>query len=307
MDQRVISVIILFAVLSITSTVCAEKDLGACNNFFQAGDYVRAIDAGSKAVKKSPNNWEAHFCLGTAYKKTGDMKKSYSEIKKAEKLATDKKDLQAIYSYLGSLLIAISNDTEGALQYFNRSLKISHDMNNENGVSRELNNIASVYQGMGNKNKAIEYYEESLKHGPEEDKSSTYANLGPLIQGDDEASINKGLDYIRKAIDIDTKYGQYHAQAIHTLTLGNNYRYYGGLDIAETTLKDGLAKISKVGDKYWIAVANMYLGRLYKNKKDNKTAKEYYSVAYDAFKSIGETTNIKEVEDNIAKLKLVQE
>lgn len=43
------------------------KEVYECFNFLKAGDYKRAIEAGKKAVKKYPNNSDAHLCLGINY------------------------------------------------------------------------------------------------------------------------------------------------------------------------------------------------------------------------------------------------
>jgi tetratricopeptide (TPR) repeat protein len=56
---------------------------------------------------------------------------------------------------------------------------------------------------------------------------------------------------------------------------------------AEKYLLEGLEGVKKVGDKYWEAYGYKYLGWLYRDKGDKKTAKDYLTRAYDLFKSIG--------------------
>ena len=56
---------------------------------------------------------------------------------------------------------------------------------------------------------------------------------------------------------------------------------------AEKYLSEGLEGVKKVGDKYWEATGYEYLGRLYRDKGDKKTAKEYFTLAYNLYKSIG--------------------
>jgi tetratricopeptide (TPR) repeat protein len=56
---------------------------------------------------------------------------------------------------------------------------------------------------------------------------------------------------------------------------------------AEKYILEGLEGVKKVGDKYWEAVAYHYLGWLYRDKGDKKTAKDYLTRAYDLYKSIG--------------------
>jgi hypothetical protein len=65
---------------------------------------------------------------------------------------------------------------------------------------------------------------------------------------------------------------------------------------------EGLEGVKKVGDKYGEAVAYYYLGWLYIDKGDKKTAKDYLTRAYNLFKSIGAEGNAIGVLSDIQKL-----
>jgi len=71
---------------------------------------------------------------------------------------------------------------------------------------------------------------------------------------------------------------------------------------AEKYILEGLEGVKKVGDKYWEAIGYGYLGLLYRDKGDKKTAKDYLTRAYNLFKSIGAEGNAKEVLSEIQKL-----
>jgi tetratricopeptide (TPR) repeat protein len=86
------------------------------------------------------------------------------------------------------------------------------------------------------------------------------------------------------------------------LNLGNTYRKMKDYEKAEKYLLEGLEGVKKVGDKYWEAVGYHYLGWLYKDKGDKKTAKDYLTRAYDLFKSIGAERDAKDVLSEIQKL-----
>lgn len=146
MGKRMLFATMFFAML-IVGTAYAEKNQDACNNFNEAGDYARAITAGKQAIKITPKSWNAHLCLGKAYNSSGNIKKAYQEFKKAETFATDKGTLVGIYSHIGVAQSKLG-DKEDALQYFNKSLKISIDNNNEEGIACEYNNIAAMYSGL---------------------------------------------------------------------------------------------------------------------------------------------------------------
>jgi len=56
---------------------------------------------------------------------------------------------------------------------------------------------------------------------------------------------------------------------------------------AEKYLLEGLEGVKKFGDKYSEAAGYCSLGLLYKDKGDKKTAKDYLTLGYNLFKSIG--------------------
>jgi len=51
---------------------------------------------------------------------------------------------------------------EKALEYYEESLKIDEELKDKRGKATDLNNIGSVYKQWGKPEKALEYYEESL-------------------------------------------------------------------------------------------------------------------------------------------------
>jgi tetratricopeptide (TPR) repeat protein len=276
---------LLLSLLAFKNIAYAETPLDACWNFNKAGDYKRAIEAGKLAVKKDPYNSDAYYCLGKAYFNIGELKSAYENMKKAESLTNNKKDLMYIYNQIGLILdkMGYSND---ALLYHSRSLSLAKDLGNTDMQATLLNNIANVYYNKGELDKALSYYEESLSlRTNEKDKAVTYNNIANTY--DKKGDYQKAVEYLQKAIEIDEKYGDYHGASIDKLNLGNTYRKMKDYENAEKYLSEGLEGVKKVGDKYWEAVGYWYFGNLYRDKGDKKTAKEYYTRAYNLYKSIG--------------------
>jgi hypothetical protein len=56
---------------------------------------------------------------------------------------------------------------------------------------------------------------------------------------------------------------------------------------AERYIWEGLEGVKKIGDKFWEATGYKYLGWLYRDKGDRKSAKDYLTRAYNLFNSIG--------------------
>jgi tetratricopeptide (TPR) repeat protein len=60
-------------------------------------------------------------------------------------------------------LIQARGNYEKALEYYNRSLKIAEELNNRSGVATCLLQIGVIYQARGDHEKALEYHERALK------------------------------------------------------------------------------------------------------------------------------------------------
>jgi tetratricopeptide (TPR) repeat protein len=87
--KRAISLLfIILSLLAFKNFAFAQPEVIACFNFYKAGDYKRAIEAGRVAVQKYPNNIDAHYCLGISYRMVGEFKLALEHMKRAESLTS---------------------------------------------------------------------------------------------------------------------------------------------------------------------------------------------------------------------------
>jgi len=294
---------LLFIILSLLvfrNFAFAQPEVDACYNFYKAGDYKRAIEAGKRAVQKYPNNIDAHFCLGASYIAIGEFKLALEHMKKAERLTSDKEYLMDIYNQIG-LIYEKMGYLDDALLYYSRSLSLARDLGNKSMQAAVLNNIANIYEKKEELDKALGYYEESLRlKTDEKEKAPTYNNIA-IIYGK-KGNYQKAVKYFQKAIEIGERYGDYHEVSQRKLNLGDTYRKMKDYEKAEKYILEGLEGVKKVGDKYWEATGYGYLGLLYRDKGDKKTAKDYLTRAYNLFKSIGAEGYAEEVLSYIQEL-----
>jgi len=163
----------------------------------------------------------------------------------------------------------------------------------------------------------------------------TYENKALLYKN--KGALGKAVEYFQKAIEIGEMYENYylpykgrlnlyHLASKVKLNLGDTYRRVKDYEKAEKYLLEGLEGLKKVRDKYWEATGYKYLGWLYRDKMDKKTAQNYltryrdldwlyknkrgkntaedYLIrAYTLYKSIGEEKEAKEVLSDIRELK----
>jgi len=285
--RRALSLLfIILSLLVFKNLAFAQPEVEACFNFLDARDYKRAIEAGKRAVRKYPNNLDAHFCLGISYYQIGEFKLALEHMKGAESLTSNKKDLMYIYNRIGLIYYRMGN-LDDALLYWSRSLSLARDLGSKSMQAANLNNIAEIYRKKGELDKALSYYEESLRlKTDEKEKATTYNNIA-IIYGK-KGDYKKAVKYFKKAIEIGERYGDYHGTSITKLNLGNTYREMKDYEKAEKYLLEGLEGVKKVGDKYWEAVGYGYLGWLYtETRETKKKAKDYLTRAYNLVKSIG--------------------
>jgi tetratricopeptide (TPR) repeat protein len=291
---------IILSLLAFKNFAFAKPEAVACENFYKAGDYRRAIEAGKKAVQKYPNNVDAHFCLGASYYAIGEFKLALEYMKKAESLTSDKEYLMYIYSWIGLIYNGMGY-LDDALLYYSRSLSLSIDLENESMQATALNGIAGVYLNKGELDKAIGYLEESLRlETDEKEKATIYNNIAIIY--DNKGNYQKAVEYFQKAIEIGERYGDYHGASRRKLNLGDTYRKMKDYEKAEKYILEGLKGVKRVGDKYWEATGYTYLGWLYKDKGDRKTAKAYFTRAYNLYKSIGAEEKARDVLSDIREL-----
>lgn len=286
--------------LFFTGFSSAQQEIENCINYRKAGDYQKAIEAGKKAVKLYPKNSDAHFCLGKAYVKTGNLRNALIELKMAEQFEKDRKNLGYIYSWLGSTY-ADMGDFDNAFFYHSKSLSIAKDFGDKQEESNELNNLAALFHQKGELDKALKYYEQSLKlESDEKEKAPTLNNIAMIYNQKED--YKKAEEYLLKAIEISTRAGDYHGAAKRMLNLGDTYRLSKNFSKTEKTINEGLKRILKIGDKYGEATAYKYLGWLYRDMGNIKSAKEYFTKAYELYNSIGAKEGAVDVRQSLLLL-----
>ena len=291
---------IILSLLACKNFAFAQQEVDACFNFYKARDYRRAIEAGKIAVQKYPNSLYAHFCLGVSYYAIGEFKLALEHLKKAESLTSDKEDLMHIYNQIGLIYDGMGY-LDDALLYYILSLILAIDLGNKSMQASVLNNIARIYDNKGELDKALGYYEESLRlEADEKEKATTYNNIALIY--DRKGEYKKAVEYFQRAIEISERYGYYRGASIVKLNLGNTHRKMKDYEKAEKYILEGLEGVRKVGDKYWEALGYYGLGLLYRDKGDKKTAKDYFTRAYDLYKSIGAERDAEIVLSDIQKL-----
>lgn len=167
--------------------------------------------------------------------------KSLLENKKSmnvKELASVKKCYARALQNKGYYIQNFEGDQEKAMEYYSKCLEIQREINDKEGISTTLNNMANTIAYQGNISKALELYFESLKlresMKDKEGMAGAYNNIATtyMVQRDSA----KALEYVLKSISI----------------------------------------LEEINHLYGLAFAYSNLGVIYRDRKDYETSRKYF-------------------------------
>ncbi len=273
-----------------------------CFDHISAQAFKTARSWGIRAVDNHPKSFYAHLCLGEADVNLGLYKPAIYDFKQAIPLANDKNRLMLVYNWIGSTFNSVG-DEQDALMYDFRSLKLAMELNDTSGESAAIGNISSIYSNEGKYQKALLYDKKSLAlRQTKKGKAISYNNIAM-----DYAAMKdypKAIKYETKSLNLVESIGNYYRTAMDYLNLGSLNTLDKNYVSAKKDILKGLSMDKKIGNKKWIGTGYRYLGRLYRNKGNNKKAYVYYEKAYKMFKISGDTLYAQYCLFMINKIKL---
>ncbi|OQX91997.1 MAG: hypothetical protein B6D58_05215 [candidate division Zixibacteria bacterium 4484_95] len=187
-----------------------------------------------------------------------------------------------VLSYLG-VLYRRKGDLDGALDYYNRSLKVCQDYRYKWPAMYLYGNIGNVYAARSDYQEALDFYQKSLKIALEiSDRRIEGVNLLNIGHSYNQLGHQKkALDYFNRALVIQKAVGDRGSEAVSYNNLGETYLHLGqfkrsfdyynkGLELARSIKEPRieLANLRGVVDVYLI------IGELTRACEDLKTAQE---------------------------------
>ena len=144
-----------------------------------------------------------------------------------------------------------------------------------------LNNIGLTYSELGEKQKALDYYQQALSlHQAEGDRSgeaSTLHNLGLLYS--DLGEQQKALDYYQQALLLRREVGNRSGEAVTLSGIGLVYSDLGEYQTALEYYQQALPLAQAVGNRAREATILNNMGGVYSNLGDMRKALDYYQQA----------------------------
>ena len=186
---------------------------------------------------------------------------------------------------IGDYYKNINNDFQ-AVQYYDRSIEFYDQKGNNKQISVLQNYIGHIYRGLGDKEKAVEYFTWSKANATAAKDSSGIStaiwSMG-ILYLEDEATFNRGIEKFLESIDILEAIEDTVGLGISYLGVGQSYLEKDKPEQALPFLK----KAMELGNDNEFPTLYNEIGNAYLKMNQYQSAKEFYQkvldLAWDAF------------------------
>jgi two-component sensor histidine kinase/tetratricopeptide (TPR) repeat protein len=246
------------------------------NSVFSQNDTTRVNALNSRAWKIRSADLDSSLLLSNQalVLLNGSFKNQHFENNWYEKA------LVRTYYYLG-FFYNLKGGLTVPMEYFNKALKISNEINYLYGQSVAIGGMGSFYMRQGNNPKALEYFFKALKidekRGHQEGIQVRLSNIGNIYQS--LGNYPKSLEYFSKALALAEKFNDKKHISIQLGNLGIVYYEQHNFPKAIEYYLKALAIDREINNKNGIAINLNNIASLYKDEKDYNKAYDYFSQA----------------------------
>lgn len=207
------------------------------------------------------------------------------------------------YNLMG-LTFHVKSDYAKALNYSQRSLKISEEIGDKRGMASTSNNMGMIYNAQGATVKALDHYQRSLKlceeTGNKVGLAVTLNNIGSIYYANGD--IDKALDYFQLSMKLKEELGDKKGMANTMNNFAMIYTEKGDNAKALHFYQRSLKIKEEMGDKIGMANTINNIGYLYKNQGDLTKAMDYYHRGLKIQQEIGDKNSMANTLKNIGNL-----
>ncbi|MEG5073179.1 CHAT domain-containing protein [Microcoleus sp. AT8-B1] len=178
----------------------------------------------------------------------------------------------------------------GTIVKLEEALKLYREAGDRRREAVTFSNIGLVYSGLGEKQKALEYYSQSLPlsraTGDRGGEAITLNNIGSVYSELGEKQ--KALEYFSQSLPLRRAVGDRRGEAV---TLTNIATVYSGLGEKQKALEyysQSLPLFQATGDRGGEAVTLTSIGSVYSELGEKQKALEYYSQSLPLRRAVGD-------------------
>jgi tetratricopeptide (TPR) repeat protein len=187
-------------------------------------------------------------------------------------------------------------DYHTALEKWEVGLKQARELNDKFYISQFVNDIGTVYQQLGQYQKALEYYEQVLAINIDVGQSywigavftdiggTVLTNLGSVCRN--IGQYQKALEYHEQALFIYREIDDKHGIEVNLSNIGNVYRDLGQYQKALEYYKQTLAILNKTDNRHIVGAVLTSIGVVYHDLVLHQKALEYQQKALTIYREI---------------------
>ncbi|MEG4523893.1 tetratricopeptide repeat protein [Microcoleus sp. C2D2] len=192
----------------------------------------------------------------------------------------------------------------GAIAQFEIALKLYREAGDLRGEAMTLNNIGLVYSQLGEKQKALEYYSQSLPLrqavGDLRGEATTLNNIGSVYSQLGEKQ--KALEYLGQSLPLRRAVGDLRGEATTLNNIGNVYSELGEKQKALEYYSQSLTLSQAAGDRRGEATTLNNIGSVYSELGEQQKALEYYSQSLPLRRAVGDLRGEASTLNNIGSV-----
>ena len=267
-----------------------------------SNDNRKAIESYENLEKVSPDDMDVHFHLGGLYESTGAYDKARAEFAKV--LAIDPKHVDALLA-AGRVEIR-SKNPKGSLDYLNRGLSLTVQLDNPDGKATILNAMGAAYEQLSKPEEALRNYGESLaikrSLGQKPGIALTLGNIARV-----QSSLGKPEEAYKSyqgAVTLQREIGDKKGLGVTLISLGGFYKAREQYDEALKAYKESLQIQRDVGNENNQALCLNNIGNVYLAKGQSSDALTYYERALELRKKANIPSQVGETLHNLAEASL---
>ena len=249
---------------------------------------AKALEYAGEALKiavtlKNPEAQSiALLNIGLAHLQLGNltqMKNALENSLAAAQQADYKKGQGNAHNFLGTYYWE-EGLFDQAHKHYNQAVAIRDSLKDRIGMSKSINNLGQVQRKIGNYEKAIDHYQESLTMKGDDDatgRTNTLVNLALVYK--EIRDYSQALRLMEQALDVAMSANYLQGQAFARRSIGETQLEMRLLPEALANLLQAAQYYEKVSYRKGIAFSYASIGQVYEELGNNALAMSYYAKA----------------------------
>ena len=243
--------------------------------------------------------------VGLAYLQVGDRQTAGGYLEQSLTIARQASLLKEegdASNFLGTYYLEQGMFDQALKNYLN-ALKIRTFLSDQIGISKTTNNLGRVSEKIGDYQKALDYYEQSLASKGAQDpsgKSNTLNNMAMVYR--DKKEYEQALKVADQALAIAVEINYVQGVAYSRMSKGEALRLMGRYSEALENALQAISRYEQIGYRKGIALALYRTGLIYEDQGQEELARAYYQRVIPVALEIGQKNMLKDVYYRCARM-----